>query len=58
VTGIATEYGLPYRRAYEFFNLLSALGVCSRSQHGEVTWAGLQEVSRTFSAAYTKIEVD
>jgi hypothetical protein len=57
VMAIASEYDLQHRRVYEFFNLLSALGVCSTLERGRLSWIGLSEVPRTIETIYTEIEV-
>jgi hypothetical protein len=54
---IAADYELQHRRVYEFFNLLSSLGVCSPIERGQLDWKGLAEVSQTLETVYTEIEI-
>jgi hypothetical protein len=54
---IAAEYHLSHRRVYEFFSLLSSLGVCSYIDRSQLTWNGLAQVPAAIEAAYTELEV-
>jgi hypothetical protein len=55
--GIAKEFSIQHRRVYEFFNLLSSLGICSVMERGRLAWVGLGEVSNTLKQVYGEIEV-
>jgi hypothetical protein len=58
VRKIATEYGLQHRRVYEFFNLLTGLGVCSQIQRGHLSWDGLSKIPFAIEPVYTEIEAN
>jgi hypothetical protein len=54
---VARQYDIPHRRAYDFFNLLNAVGVCASVERGTLRWVGADEVRRTFKEVYAHLEV-
>ena len=58
VMGIAYKYNVEHRRVYDFFNLLTALGVCKVITKGQLSWVGLQEVEKTLISFYENIEIE
>jgi hypothetical protein len=54
---VAREYDIPHRRAYDFFNLLNAVGVCTPVERGTLRWVGSSQVLRTVKEVYAQLEV-
>jgi hypothetical protein len=57
VIEVAKKCDIPVRRAYDFFNLLISVGVCSLVEKGTLRWVGVKEVMRTFKEVYAQLEV-
>ena len=55
---VARKYNLQHRRVYDLFNLLTSLHVCKNVERGKISWVSLNEVTKTISYEYTKIETD
>ncbi|OHT16822.1 hypothetical protein TRFO_12901 [Tritrichomonas foetus] len=58
IMAIAYQYNIEHRRIYDFFNLLTALGVCKIISKGQLSWVGLSEIENTLSNFYEQIEID
>lgn len=48
---------IQHRRVYDFFNLLTHLGVCQCVTRGQLAWIGISAVSERIMEAYAKLEV-
>jgi hypothetical protein len=57
VIEVAHQYEIPHRRAYDFFNLLNAVGVCAPVERGTLRWIGAAAVFRTFKEVYAQLEI-
>ncbi|OHT16823.1 hypothetical protein TRFO_12904 [Tritrichomonas foetus] len=57
VMGIARNRNIQHRRLYDFFNLLSSLGVCKMIQKGQLSWIGMHEITSTLKEWYAEIEI-
>jgi hypothetical protein len=57
LTEIASDFQLHPRRVYEFFNLFSALEVCSALNRGQLSWVGVHKLFQTIETVYTEMEV-
>jgi hypothetical protein len=57
VLDVARAHRIPHRRAYDFFNFLTALGVCVSVARGSLRWIGVREVHESLVRAYSEIEV-
>ncbi|OHS93026.1 hypothetical protein TRFO_40649 [Tritrichomonas foetus] len=58
IMAIAREYNIQHRRVYDFYNLLTALGVCKIMQKGQLSWVGLSAIEPTLMQAYASVEAD
>jgi hypothetical protein len=56
VMHISRQYGIPHRRAYDFFNLLSSLGVCAVVERTRMRWCGLNQIPICLAESYSKFE--
>jgi hypothetical protein len=54
---VARKYDIPHRRAYDFFNLLNAVGVCASVERGSLRWVGASEVFKTLKEVYAQLEI-
>jgi hypothetical protein len=54
---IAKEHNIQHRRVYDFFNLLSSLGICSVVERGSLAWIGVRELSNKLKEVYGETEV-
>ena len=57
VMEIAREKNIQHRRLYDFFNLLTALGVCKMVQKGQLCWVGMDEIGITIKNWYANLEI-
>jgi hypothetical protein len=57
VLEVARAHRIPHRRAYDFFNFLSAFGVCSTVTRGTLRWNGIGFLPQALAGAYAQIEV-
>jgi hypothetical protein len=57
VMEVSRRHKIPHRRAYDFFNLLQSLGVCSPTERSRLQWIGLQQIPRALAEAYNKFEI-
>jgi hypothetical protein len=58
VIDVARAHQIPHRRAYDFFNFLTAVGACEPIARGSHRWIGTGEVRVTLAKAYGDLEVD
>ena len=56
IMAISREHNLQHRRVYDFFNLMSSLGVCNVVERGRISWNGLLEIKRSLQKAYEEVE--
>jgi hypothetical protein len=57
VMEVAKKYDIPHRRAYDFFNLLNAVGVCASVERGTLRWIGASEAFKTLKEVYAQLEI-
>jgi hypothetical protein len=57
ILNVSKDYNIPHRRAYDFFNLLNSLGICSSIERGSLRWIGIAELARTIKELYAQMEV-
>jgi hypothetical protein len=57
VMDVAKKYDIPHRRAYDFFNLLNAVGVCTSVERGSLRWISASEVLNTIKEVYAQLEI-
>jgi hypothetical protein len=53
---ISKQYKVPHRRAYDFFNLLASLGVCTSTERTRMHWCGVSQITPSLAEAYTQFE--
>ena len=57
VLKVAQSHIIQRRRVYDFFNLMTALGVCKVASKGKMKWMGIEQSENTISNFYDDIEV-
>lgn len=57
IMAISRQHNLSHRRVYDFFSLLSSLGVCHSVGRGRMAWVSLEAIERTLMEAYALMEV-
>ncbi|OHS96216.1 hypothetical protein TRFO_37652 [Tritrichomonas foetus] len=55
---VAEKYGLHIRRVYDFFNVLTALKVCSQYDRRSLSWQGQDAAIMTFMESYAEFEIE
>lgn len=55
---VAERYKIQHRRAYDLFNLLTALKVCRSVERGRIAWNSINDAVKTVTSEYVKIETD
>ena len=57
VMALVKAHEVQHRRVYDFFNLLTYLGVCQCVARGQLAWIGISSVSERVREVYTSLEV-
>ncbi|OHT08732.1 hypothetical protein TRFO_04830 [Tritrichomonas foetus] len=57
IMNIAREHDVQHRRVYDFFNMLTSLGVCRVIERGRLAWVGLHEIENTLMKTYAHMEM-
>lgn len=57
VMSIVRAYNIQHRRVYDFFNLLSALGICRSISKGRLAWTSVDEAQETLKCTYAAMEI-
>ena len=58
IINVAERYKIQHRRAYDLFNLLTALKVCRNVERGRLAWNAIGDAAKTVSSEYIKIETE
>lgn len=56
IMSVVQTYDIQHRRVYDFFNLLTSLGVCHSVVRGRLAWVGVHAVNKTVKDLYVSIE--
>ena len=58
IMSVAERYKIQHRRAYDLFNLLTALKVCRSVERGRIAWNSISDAVKTVTSEYVKLETD
>lgn len=54
---ISKDYGVQHRRIYDFFNFLTAIGICNGRERKKLSWCGMSNALPYFIDSYTNLEI-